>query len=490
MAELTSLYSDLSGRQKIGGAALLVLIIALVGAFGWWALRAPSAVLFSDLAEADAGIIVAELDKLKQPYEIGPDGRSILVPQESVHKTRMALMSHQLPLQGAVGFELFNTADFGASDFVQKVNFQRALQGELTRTILSIEQIQSARVHLAMPEQALFRRDGPKAKASVTVVTKPGFNLQAAQVAGIQRLVGASVPEVKPDDVTVLDQHGVVLSRAMSDDAAGGAAQLDAKLAMEQLLNSKVSQLLGRVFKPGEAVVTVDVVLNHQQSKVTTEEVLTPSTGLTSQQPAGVLVRERSVTRDHGTPDAANTPPSATTTTQEMDYQTGKRVAQVVSQPGEVSRINVAVVVRHSLTEAEVARLTHLVGISVGLQAARGDAIAFYSMVNGEILGSKAGESPLPIAEVATGDVIEKSANAKTDATRSPSKPKAQATEVIWLLAAFIVIALLGLVAYLTLRSGRSKLVSRTVPAKLSAEEREALLRTLRQWIGTADNKA
>jgi hypothetical protein len=127
---------------------------------------------------------------------------------------------------------------------------------------------------------------------------------------------------------------------------------------------------------------------------------------------------------------------------------------------------------------------------SVGLQAARGDAIAFYSMVNGEILGSKAGENPLPIAEVATGEVIEKSANAGMDSTRSTSNPKAQATEVIWLLAGFVAVALLGLVAYLTWRSGRSKLISKPVPAKLSAEEREALLHTLRQWICTADQKA
>ena len=115
---------------------------------------------------------------------MGPDGNSLLVPEQAVHKTRVSLMGRELPLHGAVGFELFNNMEFGVSDFVQKINFQRALQGELTRTILAIDEVQSARVHLALTEQGLFRKDASKSKASVTVVTKPGLVLQSAQVQG------------------------------------------------------------------------------------------------------------------------------------------------------------------------------------------------------------------------------------------------------------------------------------------------------------------
>jgi flagellar M-ring protein FliF len=159
--------SDRSARwgMLVGAGAVLLL----TGWLAFWALAQDYQVLFVDLASQDAAAMIGELDKMKVPYKIGEGGTSILVPKDMVYKTRIKMMGRDLPLRGAVGFELFNNTDFGMTEFAQKVNYQRALQGELTRTIMAIEEVQSVRVHLALPEQGLFKKSLSKPKASITL---------------------------------------------------------------------------------------------------------------------------------------------------------------------------------------------------------------------------------------------------------------------------------------------------------------------------------
>jgi flagellar M-ring protein FliF len=477
MSDLKQFWTGLSPRSRTAFAGGCIAILAMTVLFAWWALRAPYGVLFSDLAEQDAGAIVQELDKLKVPYQIGPNGQSILVPEEAVHKTRMALMGRQLPLQGAVGFELFNTTEFGVSDFVQKVNYQRALQGELTRTILSIEQVHSARVHLALPEQGLFRKDAAKAKASVTVVTKPGQSLQPGQVLGMQRLIAASVPDVQADDVTVLDQNGVTLSKSTSGggEGAGSAVQLDAGPELEARLTRKATQVLDRMFGAGEALVTVDAVINLQHTKVTTEEVLAAQGQPKDQSPAGVLVRERSVTREAaGAAGADKAGPQVTS--QEFDYQTGKRVEQVVLPGGGVTRLNVAVVIKSPLDDAQVARVRELIAASVGLQPSRGDVIAVYSMA-----------STMPEASVA---------DVQGAALPAASMPKAQRPSASehgrlgWPVAAAVLLAVLlaGVMGWQIYRRPGAKVVAGSPSSRnLSPAERDAVLKSVHEWLAAPE---
>lgn len=459
-----------SAGKKLSFGLAAVAILAVVLGLAWWAQRTPKAVLFSDLAERDAAVLAAELDKLKQPYSLSEDGHAILVAADSVHRTRLALMGKQLPLHGAVGFELFNNADFGVSDFVQKVNYQRALQGELTRTILAIDQVQDARVHLALPDQALFRKDGPKAKASVSVSLKGGQALRADQVAGIQRLIAASVPEIKADDVTVLDQHGVVLSRAGGDEAGQAVGQLDARQSLEAHLSRKAARLLDQMFRPGDAMVAVDVVLNHEQSRVTTEEVLAGTPADHGGHPAGVITRERTVTKEPAGEATANNP-TAQVLTQETDYQTGKRVAQTVSQGGQIAHLNVAVVVKRNLTEAESARVRQLVATAVGLLPARGDAVTLHAISD---LGA-APTASAPAADQAPHDVFTPAAPDHTASQRA-------SLSVTYVLAAVLAGALLvvGLLWWMRRQQQRP---SPAAPGPLSEGEREALLATLRQWL-------
>jgi flagellar M-ring protein FliF len=467
-------FAGWSAWKKLGFALGLVAIAVAVAALAWWSLRPPRAVLFSDLAERDAAVITAELDKLKLPYGLSDDGKSILVASDTVHRTRMAVMGRQLPLHGVVGFEVFNQADFGVSDFVQKVNFQRALQGELTRTILTLEPVQDARVHLALPDQTLFRKEQRQAKASVSVSLKAGHRLADEQVLGIQRLIAASVPDVKSEDVTVLDQHGVVLSRAGGEDFAVAAGQLDARRALEAHLTRKASRLLDQMFQPGESLVAIDVVLNHEQSKITMEAPLGVQAADHSEGPSGLVTRERTVSKESAAPEAgAGAAPQVVS--QETDYQVGKRVSHTVSQGGQIARLTVAVVVKQSIGETELTRLRQLVSSTVGLQPGRGDVVTVHSLA--EIGASRAVLSPTVEgrAEAGRGHVA---APLAVSASPSSAPPSAPSTFAITGGLLMLAILLLGLGWW---RQHAVRRVSAAAP--LTADDRQAVLANVRRWL-------
>jgi len=171
---MLEMWQRLDTRARAGLMIGCAVVLLAVGMLAVWAYRPDYQVLFADMAPRDAAAMAAELEKMKTPYQLADSGNTILVPKDQVYKARLKLMGKDVPLHGAVGFEVFNNADFGMTDFVQKVNYQRAIQGELTRTILAIDEVQSARVHLALPEQGLFKKAANKPKASVTITMKPG----------------------------------------------------------------------------------------------------------------------------------------------------------------------------------------------------------------------------------------------------------------------------------------------------------------------------
>jgi flagellar M-ring protein FliF len=377
----------------VGGGAAFVLLLATVL---FLALTPGQAVLFADLGERDLATMGDELRKKKIAFEVGEDGRSLLVPQADVHRIRMQLMAQDLALQGNVGFELFNGSDLGMTEFVQKVNFQRALQGELARTIQAMDEVQSARVHLALPEQGLFRKTQARNKASVTVTLKPDARFSRAQVSGVQRLVAASVPDIAPSDVAVLDQRGVVLGSAGPDDDALGDDWFDRKRSAETYLAAKAAQVLDRLFGAGASLVSVDVQLNEQRRSATIEEVLPGRSG-GDPAPAGVLVRERQTTRGpaargaaEGTDAAAQG--SAESASYEYDYQVGRRVEQVQTPAGGVRRMSVAVVLKAALSQADAVRVKDLVAAAVGADRERGDSVAVSSLQ--QAVGAEHAQAP------------------------------------------------------------------------------------------------
>src|SRR5690606_5122651 len=188
-------------QRKLMAAAGLAALIAIVVASMLWT-RAPDyRVLFASLSDKDGGAVIAALTQLNVPYQFAPGGEAILVPADRVHDARLKLASQGLPRGGTVGFELLENQKFGVTQFQERLNFQRGLEGELARSIQSIAAVQAARVHLALPTQNGFLREQQKASASVLLSLHPGRQIDRAQVAGIVHLIAASVPNLSPKEV-------------------------------------------------------------------------------------------------------------------------------------------------------------------------------------------------------------------------------------------------------------------------------------------------
>ncbi|NHZ89944.1 flagellar M-ring protein FliF [Massilia sp. CCM 8733] len=466
MTAFNDFWQRTDQRARLG-LIIGVLLIALVTvALGALLLRTDYQVLFSDLAPQDAATMTAELDKLKTPYRLSGDGNTILVPAEMVHRTRLKLVAKELPLRGAVGLELFNSSEVGMTEFTQKVNYQRALQGELTRTILSLDEVATVRVHLVMAEQALFKKNVKQAKASISIAMKPGRALDATQVQGIQRLVAAAVPDIRASDVTIVDHNGVALTRrsgAEGDDGAAGGDSLDDKRALETYLNKKISAMLDRTFGPGQGIASVDVTLNHKHVKTTTENVLGKDASGEGAA-AGVMVRERMTSRD-GPADAsvpAGAGPANGTVTSETDYQVGRRVEQVVASAGAISRVNVAVVVSGALDQARLDRVRDVVALAAGIDKARGDAVAVYSM-------DQVATVPAAGAVLAQAAPAQAAAPAVIAATSAPAA--ASANTLLLALGALIVLALAW------------RLFARPSQPQLTLEQRRQLLNQVNDWL-------
>lgn len=203
----------LQGQRRIFVAVFVVICVMLALAY-YLFLRTDYAAVYTGLKPADASAIVAQLDAKGISHRLRDDGTTILVPTDQADTVRLAVAGSDIAMKGAVGFELFNKSDMGLTDFAQKINYQRALQGELARTIMSMDGIDSARVHLAIPEHSLYRADRTTPKAAVEVVAKFGRMLTADRVAGIQQLIASAVPDLSLSDVSVLDGDGRIVSVA------------------------------------------------------------------------------------------------------------------------------------------------------------------------------------------------------------------------------------------------------------------------------------
>src|SRR5258706_7694870 len=218
---LRTMWDEASAGARLGFVTGVLVILAIVVWLSLSVLRPEYQTLFSELDPQDAASMVAELDKMKVPYRLSADGTAIQVDRAQVHTLRLKLLAKSGgSLKGGVGFEIFNNTDFGMTEFAQKINYQRALQGELTRTITALDEVKNARVHLVLPESGLFRKNGLKPKASITLAMKDGRSLQPEQVLGIQRLVAPARPGIRPSAVPIATHRGVTLTPAAGSDAA------------------------------------------------------------------------------------------------------------------------------------------------------------------------------------------------------------------------------------------------------------------------------
>lgn len=463
-------WKSLSRTAKNGLLISGVAIIAMLALASWWALHVEYEVLFSNLRPQDAQAMTSELEKLKIPYRLTDAGQAILVDAGAVHSTRIKLMGKELPLHGAVGLELFNNTDFGMTEFAQKINFQRALQGELTRTILSLAEVQDARVHIAMPEQGLFKQASAHAKAAITITLRRGESLHSDQVAGIQRLVAAAVPGMTVQDVTLVDNRGIALTRAAGADGANENSdhRLELKRDTENYLSKKADAVLEKVFGPGQALTSVDVILDMDQIRTTTEDVVgSPSKGAGGS--TGVLVRERESLQDPLPPletRKEGVGRNAGNSQREAEYAVGRRVEQVVALPGSIRRIQVVAVVRSPMDAAEAAQIQRLLSASVGADPERGDTVVVQTLNTQHSAAQASGVEALAPADAGL--------LAEGGKARLPAASLAPVQ-----LIAFLLVLAISLGAVILWRRPSSPAVA----PGLSPAQREAALQRIQEWM-------
>ncbi|MCX5905780.1 MAG: flagellar basal-body MS-ring/collar protein FliF, partial [Deltaproteobacteria bacterium] len=219
--QLNQLFASPSQRRLVLVMVVVILSLAGFGSLIFWNQQPDFQVLFSNLTQEDMGEMVGKLKEKKIPYQLSSDGKAILVPRDQVYEIRLTLAGEGLPKGGGVGFEVFDRTNLGATDFVQKLNYQRALQGELARTIRQIKEVEQARVHIVTPRESLFVEDRKKPTASVFVKTRSGMSLGPAQVEGIVHLVASSVEGLDFGSITVVDTSGKILSKRADTSPIG-----------------------------------------------------------------------------------------------------------------------------------------------------------------------------------------------------------------------------------------------------------------------------
>jgi flagellar M-ring protein FliF len=482
---IQTLWNRLQPAAKLRFAAGVLLILAL----GTWAavvaLRPQYDVLFARLSDADAASIVDQLKRQKLPYRLADNGATIEVPAEQVHETRLSLMSAGIPLSGVVGFEIFDKQSLGVTDQSQRVSYQRALQGELARTIGALEDVKQARVLLVLPESTLFKRDRQEARAAVSLALKNGATLSREQILGVQRLIAASVAGLDPAKVVITDQRGVTLS---GDDSLGGGsvgsgARLEMKRQIEDYVTHKVAKLLDSAYGPGQAIVSVDVALNFDEIKRTVQDLLpVHGTGAGADRIGGIRHKHQVVagagSADSLGDDLPAKEPSgaAANSTTDVEYEYGRSLEQVIAAPGGITRLSVGVIVPGELGAEKQQRITDLVRMAAGINEQRGDAIVVQPL---DQLGIKTAAAAPVIGPDAAQPAAEPVTVAPVPAARESLLARAQSLLgwiVVAILTAVLVVVFLRRKPVAAARIGRS--------APLSAQERQQLLLEIQHALG------
>ncbi len=387
------------GRNLAVGAGM-AMVLALIASIWMWNQKPAYKVLLSNFSDRDGGAIIAALQQMNVPYQFADGGGAILVPAEHVHDTRLKLASQGLPKGGNVGFELMENQKLGVSQFLEQVNFQRALEGELARSINSIAVVQSARVHLAIPKPTVFVREKQQPTAAVMVNLYPGRTLDAQQVKSIIHLVSSSVPELNAKNVTVVDQNGLLLSAPENRTASHqlDPSQLKYVQELEDSIVKRIESILTPVVGNGnvraEASAEVDFSRIEQAAETYTPNSPPEKSAIRSQRSNETSSSEP---RPSGAPGAvSNQPGSSVGNTgsnssqkdSTVNYELDKTIRYMQQSMGGIKRLNVAVVINHkreldkdgqattrALTPEEMGQITDLVKEAMGYSKTRGDSL-------------------------------------------------------------------------------------------------------------------
>jgi flagellar M-ring protein FliF len=458
MTVLTDFYNAFSKSARIGLIAGAVLILLGMAAALWWVFSPSYQLLFANLRETDAAEVTKSLTEWKVPYRYTNGGSSIEVPADQVYDTRMKLVSAGVPSGGHVGFELFNEADFGVTEFAQRVNYQRAIQGELERSIAALPGVKAVRVHLTIRRPGLFVGQDDASKASVTVSMNPGEALTPPQVGGIRNLVGSAVEGLEPSSVVVLGPSGVLQGGASTASAQDGVmAQNEEQSGYEARVRDRISGMLSQVFNLQSYRVSVDARMNFDKVHKVSERLLSQG-----QDGNGLVVRKRTSRTGNGAADASV---AGAQIQDELDYAHGKEREEISRATGKVERLSVAVLVPPTLSPSEMERLHKLVAVAAGLDMQRGDLLEISAVTSIPRNDEAVIDNALIDTNNATGDEL---AVAGTTNTKKPG------FSLAWL---FIIAAAFLLIGWILAS------ILKPSPKRLAEEERDAVLLKLRSWL-------
>ncbi|MDH3892618.1 MAG: flagellar basal-body MS-ring/collar protein FliF [candidate division Zixibacteria bacterium] len=323
----------------------LVGVVFLVG----WLNTVTYEPLYSDLDEAEAGEVVAYLGQNNIDYQLTSGGRTIEVPSSDVYQARIGLATQGLPRSGSIGYSLFDENNLGMTDFLQNLNFRRALEGELTRTIMQLREVDAARVHIVIPKDRLFKEDQKEATASVVLKLR-GSGLGKPQVAGISHLVASSVEGLSPDNITIVDYNGNLLSSGQQNDALAGltASQMEVGQNVEKHLESKAQTMLDEVLGVKKSVVRVTAELNFQQLERTSEIFDPNAPSIRSEQ----RTQNSGSVTDRNEENAESSEEDAQETVI-TNYELNRTMDHIVNAVGTIERLSVAVLVDGNYSEVE-----------------------------------------------------------------------------------------------------------------------------------------
>ena len=408
----------------VAAAATVAIIVAMV----LWAKSPDYRVLYSNLSDQDGGAIVTQLTQMNVPYRFSDNGSAIMVPAENVHELRLRLAQQGLPKGGAVGFELLDQEKFGISQFSEQVNYQRALEGELARTIETLGPVKSARVHLAMPKPSLFVREQKLPSASVTLNLEPGRALDEGQISAVVHMVSSSVAGLPPGNVTLVDQGGHLLTQSNTAGRDLNDAQLKFASDVESRIQRRIEAILGPIVGSGNVHAQVTAQLDFA-NKEQTEEQYHPNgdptqaavrsrqlntseqiggaypggvPGALSNQPAPANNApidapqtqnnaqangqngQNNPQRAQTTSTAANSGPRNTQHDETTNYEVDRTIRHTKMNVGDIQRLSVAVVVNYRqladgkplpLTADQLKQIEDLTREAMGYSEKRGDTL-------------------------------------------------------------------------------------------------------------------
>ncbi|MFO7819977.1 MAG: flagellar basal-body MS-ring/collar protein FliF [Halanaerobacter sp.] len=392
--QLVQLWNNFDKRAKI--IIIVSTIIAFLGLLILvnWASSPDYTVLFNNLSSKDAGSITDRLKEEQVDYKIENDGSAILVPRSKVHQLRLDLASNDLPSGGVTGFEIFDETQIGSTDFEQKVNYYRALSGELTRTIKQMKNVSYAKVQVTPSKDSIYKDEAQPAKASVMLQLEQHQQLSTSQVRSIANLVASSVETLDFENVTIVDTGGNLLSAKLEEESEenGLSDQLEMKNRLESTMEEDLNVMLTKVLGLNNFVVKVNTNLNFDERSVTSKEFepIVDDEGIVRSRQSKEESQEGNTTTPEGEPGTTSNVPQYQENSEEqqqseseeeiVNYEINEKVEEFVKSEGNVERLSVSVMVNEELEGQQQDQIRRAISTAVGYNQDRGDEISVVGM--------------------------------------------------------------------------------------------------------------